>query len=485
MDERHPAAETSDEWHPAAEIELSEDLLFDALTRIYHEQGGKPGTFDRQLFDAVRSSFDRAVTAGIEDYPEVDDSFASVLRHSADVFSAFKVHRAQADMRDLLLDSNGDLKPFEQWANDVLPIASHQFGPWLRTEYDTAVIRANQAANWQRFEKYKDILPNLKWMPSTSVKPGADHLPFWGTVRPVDDPFWSSHRPGDRWNCKCSLAATDDPATELPPEAVATDPHNAPQSGLKSNPGKQGKLFDESHPYFPKDCGTCPFNTGFKAIISRIFTNRKKDCNSCSRINERISDPEIERRKAAKARYKELRLDPDYIDVELDKKTGGVKATHIGHINHDSSKAQRFFGNMTSSDLERECQHEAYKQGHTAILLDEGKRYNGKQLAALDMELDGVIMDIKSVTGHGWYSNIFVDKNDQLRRYNARPDIKEPASVVCLYFHDPTMFSEKNMLKSIPYFKYYRDKKGNLLKRHLKKVYCIIRGETEIRIYDI
>ena len=191
----------------------------------------------------------------------------------------------QADMRDQLLDSNGDLKPFERWANDVLPIASHQFGPWLRTEYDTAVIRANQAANWQRFEKYKDILPNLKWVPSTSVKPGADHLPFWGTIRSIDDPFWSSHRPGDRWNCKCSLAATDDPTTELPPEAVATDPHNAPQSGLKSNPGKQGKLFDESHPYFPADCASCPFRPkGLKSRVKLIFTNRRKDCYNCQFI---------------------------------------------------------------------------------------------------------------------------------------------------------------------------------------------------------
>ena len=57
----------------------------------------------------------------------------------------------------------------------------HHVRHWLRTEYNTAaVIRARQAADWQRFEQYADILPNLEWMPSTSAHPGADHKVFWG-----------------------------------------------------------------------------------------------------------------------------------------------------------------------------------------------------------------------------------------------------------------------------------------------------------------
>ena len=78
----------------------------------------------------------------------------------------------QRDMGALLTDSNGLLKPFKQWANDVLPIASHQCGAWLRTEYDTAVLRAHQAADWHQFVREADVLPNLKWMPSTSPNPG-------------------------------------------------------------------------------------------------------------------------------------------------------------------------------------------------------------------------------------------------------------------------------------------------------------------------
>ena len=49
-------------------------------------------------------------------------------------------------MRSNDLGSNGNLKPFEQWKKEVMPIASHQVGNWLRTEYDTTVLRARQAA---------------------------------------------------------------------------------------------------------------------------------------------------------------------------------------------------------------------------------------------------------------------------------------------------------------------------------------------------
>ena len=151
----------------------------------------------------------------------------------------------QNDMAKLLLDSNGNLKPFEQWRKEVMPIASHQVGQWLRTEYNTAVLRAHQAADWRQFEREKDVLPNLRWMPSTSVNPGKDHMVFWGTVRPIDDPFWNEHRPGDRWNCKCDLSSTDDPVTEIPDFTRKDNPH----PGLDNNPGKDGKLFSDTHPY--------------------------------------------------------------------------------------------------------------------------------------------------------------------------------------------------------------------------------------------
>lgn len=202
-------------------------------------------------------------------------------------------------MATRLMDTNGNLKPFEQWLQDVQPIASHQCSSWFQTEYDTAVIRAHQAADWKQFERERDVLPNLKWMPSTSANPGADHRPFWGTIRPIDDKSWKEHRPGDRWNCKCSLSSTDEQVTPLPNDIPAS---SQPQPGLTGNPGQDAAVFSDDHPYFPSDCQHCAFyKPGFTDRVKQIFQNRKKDCNHCRYINrciDKVGQAEKERIKA-------------------------------------------------------------------------------------------------------------------------------------------------------------------------------------------
>lgn len=222
-------------------------MLRRALRNIYSQNFHPATDIEINLFDEICNKIDEATQKGFDESGAVDpdDDFRAAILRNNEVFAAFKVHRMQNDMARLLLDSNGNLKPFEQWQKEVMPIASHQVGHWLRTEYDTAVLRAHQAADWQQFEREKDVLPNLRWMPSTSVNPGKDHMVFWGTVRPIDDPFWSQHRPGDRWNCKCDLSSTDDPVTEIPGFTTKDNPH----PGLDNNPGKDGKLFSDTHPY--------------------------------------------------------------------------------------------------------------------------------------------------------------------------------------------------------------------------------------------
>lgn len=227
-------------------FEFSGEVLRRALRNIYSQNFHPATDIEINLFNEICDKIDEAARKGFDESAvDPDDDFRNAILRNNEVFAAFKVHRMQNDMARLLLDSNGNLKPFGQWRKEVMPIASHQVGHWLRTEYNTAVLRAHQAADWQQFEREKDVLPNLRWMPSTSVNPGKDHMVFWGTVRPIDDPFWNEHRPGDRWNCKCDLSSTDDPVTEIPDFTKKDNPH----PGLDNNPGKDGKLFSDTHPY--------------------------------------------------------------------------------------------------------------------------------------------------------------------------------------------------------------------------------------------
>jgi hypothetical protein len=224
--------------------------------------------------------------------PTHRDSFLAALRHSNEVFAAFKVHSMSERMAARLLNPDGTLKPFRQWADDVKSISSHYVGAWLRTEYDTALIRAHNAADWQQFLRDADVMPNLRWMPTTSPTPESSHRAFWERklTLPVSDPFWDEHHPGDRWNCKCSLEQTDDPPT---PELKAEFAGEVPQPGLTNNPGKDGHTFSQDHPYFPKSCSSCPFNKGMKNRLMKVFRNEEKHCYNCSKINRAIQQPGV------------------------------------------------------------------------------------------------------------------------------------------------------------------------------------------------
>ena len=204
----------------------------------------------RDAFMETLRLFNEATVKGLEEsgYVAGDRLFYEQLRTNNEVFSAFRTHRMQNDLAARMMDDGGKLKPFDKWVRDVEDITDHYVMRWLRTEYDTAVLRAHQAADWKRFEADSDVLPNLRWMPTTSPDPDIYHRQYWEAklTLPVGHPFWKSHRPGDRWNCKCSLEATDEPATA---GAVADFKPVPQQPGLDNNPADDGKLFSDSHPY--------------------------------------------------------------------------------------------------------------------------------------------------------------------------------------------------------------------------------------------
>lgn len=156
----------------------------------------------------------------------------------------------QNDVAAQLIDPvTGRLKNFDRWRLDVKGITDHYVKSWLQTEYDTAIIRAHQAADWKHFVDEADVFPNVRWMPTTSLTPDPLHEYYWKQklTLPVNHPFWQEHRPGDRWNCKCTLQQTDEPIN-----AAALDGYTPPlpMPGLDNNPANDGKLFSDTHLYY-------------------------------------------------------------------------------------------------------------------------------------------------------------------------------------------------------------------------------------------
>ncbi len=260
--------------------------VIDAFLRKVHGGFDTMSSIEQGIWREILSHINEATVNGLLEakaVPTHNEAFLSALRHSNEVFAAFKVHALQQEVAAKLLTPDGRLKSFAEFRRDVEGITSHQCGAWLQTEYDTAVIRAHNAADWKVYEANRDIMPNLRWLPTTAAEPEAGHRAYWVARLnlPMDDPFWQHHHPGDHWNCKCSLEQNSDPVCR--PSDIPADP---PQPGLDNNPGKDGHTFSDNHPYFPQSCNKCGFyKPNLKNRLKAAFTNRKKDCYNCPFID--------------------------------------------------------------------------------------------------------------------------------------------------------------------------------------------------------
>ena len=224
----------------------------DGLRAIYYKEIDVHTEIETHIFEETLRRFNLATAKGLAESidPEVvTDRFLYELRTNNAVFSAFRTHRMQNDIAAQLIDrETGRLKSFDKWKRDIKGMTDHYCHQWLKTEYDTAVHRAHLAADWKHFLEEQDVFPNVRWMPTTSITPDPLHEHYWTKklTLPVNHPFWQEHRPGDRWNCKCSLMQTDEPVNA---EALDGYTPPLPMPGLDNNPANDGKLFSDTHPY--------------------------------------------------------------------------------------------------------------------------------------------------------------------------------------------------------------------------------------------
>lgn len=124
--------------------------------------------------------------------------------------------------------------------------ALRTFDIYQDAEYNTATARARTAKQFEQFMQKDNIelFPCLRWIPSRSANPRAEHMAFYNRIWRKDDPFWNNNQPGTEWNCKCDIEETD----ELP-----TDNNDLPTTvipkGLEGNPAQTGEIFTDQAPY--------------------------------------------------------------------------------------------------------------------------------------------------------------------------------------------------------------------------------------------
>ncbi len=391
------------------------------------------GGIEPNLYQETRRIFSEAVADGWvkasdRDIPTPGQAFRDAFLHSADVFSAFRVHRMQQDIAAQMIDSNGNVKPFRKFVKDVSPYIEHRNREWLQTEYNTAILRAQNAAEWQQFMAEKDVFPNLEWIPSTSPNPGEDHRVFWGTVRPVDDPFWNVHKPGDRWNCKCELRQSEKAVTPVPTSRARAIDNAA--KGLESNPAKDKEVFSDKHPYYPKNCSVCPF-AGNKLMALVHDLAGGKDCHHCRRVNKAI-EKEVQQQEPVKVLLKEFKNGgrlSEYSNIPRDKSdykalrtigrlfaSNGSDACLTPRVHFKDAKYREIYGSLVGTIYERKCPDllidgEFYE--YEGFIRPWSKKKVGRMLSHGIDQSDKIIIDNTKGCSHRFIRKLIVARQKE------------------------------------------------------------------------
>ena len=401
-------------------------------------KNGTVNEIDTDLYEAYGNGLRKAVDTVLGESEYGDEYFDMQMQMQANVshFAAYKAYHATQELKDVNpadIDRKGKL---------IL----NKYNRWQAAEYNTAVARTRTAKQYHDFTSdpiSNELYPNIKWLPSRSASPREAHRVFWNRVWAKNDPFWNSNTPGSLWNCKCDWEETDEPVTNGNPNGTMSS------KGLDGNPAVTGKVFTDDCPYVKK---------GGK-IVADFWEPIEQHHND----------------------YLKYLKDTDYHDVDFNW-NGGMKATHNGHIVHSAKKEEKFFKEqLTSTQLEQECQDVLFRLGHKAILRDESQKgADGKQLPSLDLQLDNKIMDIRSITTENCGSAL-LSKNKQLGNVKYKTGVKSDS--ICLYFHDATLFSENKLLNDIKWFKEKLNEYGS--KQRIEKIHVVIKDAKEILFYEI
>ena len=322
-----------------------DDSLFDAVAKLIYDDGG----FDiSQLEDpAVRAVINEtmrvlstAIDSGLPH--EVPETVRYALENNAFIFSGFKTFHSMREIGLSMVTDKGDIKPFNLFLNDVKTINNKYNHNYLYAEYNHAVGTSLLAARWHDFEQDSDRY-DLQYRTAADDRVREEHALLHNTTLPASDPFWDKYYPPNGWNCRCTVVQvrkgkypTSDPQLAMKRGDNCTD--GVKQRLFRYNPGKTMQLFPPKHPYYK-----APDNA--KTVIE-----------------------EVARYEHNKALYQKLKEDENYINVEFDKTTGGVKATHIGH-NFDK----------VGGKYEQDALIAGVKAGNIVVLENEYSQIIGKR----------------------------------------------------------------------------------------------------------
>ena len=239
-------------------INIAEDgalpEVWEALLKAIYDRAIEDGDIDTATALEMAQLFMKGVNSGFFgnkipkdiDYTTPDGEMIAHLRENVYQFSAAKSYQLNKELT-MLLTEGEQVRTFTEWRREALKTVDTWVNDWGKTEYNTAVTGGQMASKWLGFQKHEDTMPNLKYTTVGDMRVREEHRILDGTIRPMDDPFWSEYYPPNGWNCRCSALqlGTDNDVT---PEGDIVYPE-IPEM-FRINLAEKQLVYPPEHPYY-------------------------------------------------------------------------------------------------------------------------------------------------------------------------------------------------------------------------------------------
>lgn len=212
----------------------------------------------KSLMNEINNVLQEALQASISH--EIAPALLKHLQTNVYMFSRAKTYTELEEIRNMLYDKKGNIKPFSKFFKDVRKVHNDYNKAYLESEYIFASQSARMASKWADFEKYGDRY-YLQYRTANDDRVRADHRALHDTTLPIDDTFWSKFFPPNGWRCRCDVVQVRKSKYPVSDSATANDLGNKATYTIRANgvntseifrfnPGKEKTIFPESHPYF-------------------------------------------------------------------------------------------------------------------------------------------------------------------------------------------------------------------------------------------
>lgn len=259
-----------------------------------------------------------------------------------------------------IIELNRALNPdetYSQFKKKATSILANYNKHWLRTEYDTAIATAQNAAAWNVFKGDRNH-PYLQYKTVGDRNVRDTHRALDGMVFSVADPSWRSIYPPNGFNCRCEMIQLradqvnrgDVKNGDDAVKALGNDWDKMQKLGFDKNAGDKGEIFDLNKGYLERlgEAKTDPNTLNFKDAGRSSYTEMK----GLKKLKPGKAGAEGVLEYFDKNKVKSERLNRDIIQFESLKSrkvavTRKALENHLsGHYLNASEMRDRLFWNL-------------------------------------------------------------------------------------------------------------------------------------------